>query len=62
MLGEQEPDADLIARNFIGQRLADRALQAFGIDRHRPPLLAGALHLDKLGRVSGVKRVEFFFA
>ncbi len=31
MLGQEKPNADLIARNFVGQRLADLSLQAFGI-------------------------------
>lgn len=62
MFGQQQPDADLIARNFIGQRLADLPLQAFGIGWQGTLLFASALGLNKLGRVGGIKGVEFFFA
>ena len=31
MLRQQEPDADLVAGDFLGQRLADLTLQAAGI-------------------------------
>jgi len=59
---EQEPNADLVARNLVGQHLADLSLQALGIGGRRALLFAGALGLDKLGRVGGIKGVEFFFA
>ena len=62
VLGQEKPDADLIARNFVGQHLADLPLQAFRIGGHRTLLFAGALGLDELGRVGGIKGVEFFFA
>ena len=62
VLGQQKPNADLIARNFVGQSLADPSLQAFGIGGDRTLLLAGALGLDELRRVGGIKGVEFFFA
>jgi hypothetical protein len=61
MLGQQEPNTDLIARDFVGQALADLALQTLGIGWQRALLFAGALSLDKLERISGIKRVEFFF-
>jgi hypothetical protein len=62
MLRQQEPDADLVAGDFLGQRLADLALQAAGIGGQGALFGAGALGLDKLRGIGGVKGVEFFFA
>ena len=62
VLWQQEPDADLIAGNFIGQELADPSLQALGISGCQALLLASALGLNELRRVGGIKGVEFFFA
>lgn len=62
VLGQQKPNADLIARNLVGQSLADLSLQAFGIGWERTLLFAGALGLDELRRVGRIKGVEFFFA
>jgi hypothetical protein len=62
VLGQQEPDADLIARNLIGQDLADLPLQALGIGWQGTLFFASALGLNKLGRVGGIKCGEFFFA
>jgi len=62
VLGQQEPDADLIAGNFICQHLANLPLQALGIRWQGTLFFASALGLDKLGRVGGIKGVEFFFA
>ena len=57
---QQQPNADLVARDFVGQCLANLPLQAFGIGGHRALFFAGALGLDKLGRVGGIKGAEFF--
>jgi hypothetical protein len=62
VFGQQQPNADLIAGNFVGQSLANLPLQAFGISRERTLFFTGALGLDELGWVGGVKGVEFFFA
>ena len=62
VFGQQQPDADLIAGNFVGQSLANLTLQASGIGFEGTLFFAGALGLDKLGRVGGIKGVEFFFA
>jgi hypothetical protein len=62
VLGQEQPDADLVAGDLVGQSLADLTFQAFGISRGRALFAAGALGLDKLGREGGVKGVEFFFA
>ncbi len=62
MLGQKKPNPDLIAGDPLGQSLADLALQASGIGREGALFFAGALGLDKLGWVGGLKGVEFFFA
>jgi hypothetical protein len=55
VLGQQQPNADLIARNFVGQCLADLSFQAFRVGGQRALFFAGALGLNKLGRVGGIK-------
>jgi hypothetical protein len=62
VFGQEQPNANLIARNLGGQQLADLALQTFGIGGRQALLMAGALGLNEAGRVGGIKRVEFFFA
>jgi hypothetical protein len=62
MLRDEQPQAELIARDFIGQQLAHVSLQAPGIDRFSPLFAASALGLDGAGRSFGIKLVEFFFA
>ena len=62
VLGQQQPNADLIARNFVGQCLADLSFQAFRVGGQRALFFAGALGLNELGRVGGIKGVEFFSA
>ena len=61
MLGDQKPQAQLIAGDFVRQQLADIALQAFRIDRFGALLAAGALGLDAGWRCLGIQLVEFFF-
>jgi hypothetical protein len=60
VIWQQEPDADLIAGNLVGQHLTDLSLQAFRIGRHGTLLFASALSLNKLRRVGGIKGIEFF--
>ena len=62
MFGRQQPQAQLIARNFIGQQLAHLPLQAFGISRFDPLFAAGALGLEATAWNFGIKLAEFFFA
>jgi hypothetical protein len=62
MLGSQEPNSDLVARNFVGQQLANFSLEAGRIARLKEFLTAGALRLDLLGCRSRARGVEFFFA
>jgi hypothetical protein len=60
MLGHQQPDADLISGNLVGEQLPDLLFEALGVGPFTTLLTAGALRLDKLGRVGGIKGVEFF--
>ena len=62
VLGEQQPDADLIAGDFIRQQLPHLPLQTGGVGGCGALLRYGSLHLDILGRMGRVKGVEFFFA
>ena len=62
MLRDQQPQAELIAGNLIGQQLAHLPLQAFGIGRFGALFAAGALGLDGSQWSLGIKGVEFFFA
>jgi hypothetical protein len=62
MFGQEQPNADLIARDLVGQQLTDLSLQTFGVGGCGTLLFTGALSLNKLGRVGGIKGVEFFFA
>ena len=61
MFGKQQPQAQWIARNFIGQPLARLPLQAFGISRFGPLFAAGALGLEATEWNFGIKLAEFFF-
>ena len=61
VFGQEQPHTNLIARNFVGQSLADLSFQAFGIGWNRASFFAGTLGLDELGRVGGIKGIEFFF-
>jgi hypothetical protein len=49
VFGGQKPDADLIAGDFVGEQLADLALEAGRIAGLDALLAAGALGLDGLG-------------
>ena len=60
--GQQEPDADLIAGNLVGQELADLMLQGLGVAGFVAPGALGALGRDESRGVGGIKGVEFFFA
>lgn len=62
MLGEQEPETDLVAGDLVGEQLAHLPFQALGVGRFAPTFAAGALGLDRPWRRFGVKGVEFFFA
>lgn len=62
MFGHQQPDADLIAGDAVGQQLTDPPLQALRVGRLTALPFGGALGEDgRAGRL-GVKGVEFFFA
>jgi hypothetical protein len=62
VLGQEQPNTELIAGDFVSQHLAILSFQAFGIGGGATLFLAGALGLHELGRVGGIKGVEFFFA
>ena len=62
MFRDEQPQAELIARDFIGQQLADVPLQAFGVGRFGALFAPGALGLDGGSRRLRIKFAEFFFA
>ena len=62
MLGCQEPDSDLVARNLVGQQLANFSLEAGRIARLKAFFTPGTLCLDLLECSSRATGVEFFFA
>ena len=62
MLRGQEPDADLVAGNLVGQQLANLPLKAGWIAGLSAQFAPGALGLDKLGCSFRATGVEFFFA
>jgi hypothetical protein len=62
VLGRQEPDPDLIARNLVGQQLANLPLKAGWTAGLGALFAPGALGLDELGSGFRVTGVEFFFA
>ena len=57
-----EPATGKTVAKFYSQPLAHLSLQAFGIRWKMALFTAGALGLNELWRVGGVKGVEFFFA
>jgi hypothetical protein len=58
----QQPDADLVAGDFVGEQLAHLPFQAGRVAGFEAAFAARALGLDLAGRRLGVKGVEFFFA
>ena len=62
MFGHQQPQAQQIARNFIGQELPDLSFHAGGVGGLDAGSSSGALGGQRRGRVLRVEDVEFFFA
>ena len=62
MLRRQEPDADLVAGNLVGQQLTNLPLKTGWIARLSAFFAPGALGLDVLGCGFRATGVEFFFA
>ncbi len=61
MLGDQQPKADQVATDFIGQQLAHAALETGGITRFGLGAFFGPTSLDGRFRV-GTIAMKFFFA
>ena len=62
MFRRQQPDADVITRDLIGQQLANLPLKAGRIARLKTSFAPSALCLDLLECSSRQTGVEFFFA
>jgi hypothetical protein len=60
MFGDQQPQSQEVAGNFIGQKLANLAFQTGGVGLFDALAFSGALHRQQGGRVFGVQRAEFF--
>jgi len=61
MFGDQEPQADEGARDFVGKQLADVSFQAQGISGFLFEPLFCAMSADRGNRRMRVRGVEFFF-
>jgi hypothetical protein len=62
VFGRQQPKADQIARDFIGQQLADAALDAEMIELFAPVFSESSMGLQLDDRALGMELIEFFFA
>jgi len=61
VFGRQEPEPDQIARDLIGQQLADAAFDAEMIELFAPVFSEGSMGLYLDDRALGMELVEFFF-
>ena len=61
VLGDQEPEAQEIARHLVGQELADAPSEGRRVGRDRANLLLGAEGLNRGRRAVGPVLIEFFF-
>lgn len=61
MFGNQKPEADEVAGDFVGQKLANAALNAEGIGLFAPVFLQGAIGVERGSPAKRVKLIEFFF-
>lgn len=61
MFGDQEPQTDEGARDFVGKQLADVTFQAQGISGFIFESLFCAIRADRWDRLIRVGGVEFFF-
>ncbi len=62
VFGCQQPEPDQIARNLIGQQLADAALDAEAIEFFAPVFSESSMGLQLDDRALGMELIEFFFA
>lgn len=61
MLGDQQPDADKVAQDFVAEQLSDGPFDAARISRFGPAGFFGALGINQLWLGNGERNVEFFF-
>ena len=61
VFGRQQPDADLVTGDLVGQQLPHLPFEAGGVAGLGAAFAAGALGLDLAWGRLGVKGVEFFF-
>lgn len=61
MFGRQQPETDQIARDLIGQQLANAAFDAEAIELFAPIFSQGPKGLQFHGRTLRVEQIEFFF-
>jgi hypothetical protein len=62
VLRRQQPEADQITGNLIGQELADAAFDAEVVELFPAVLADGSKGLQLQGGTLGVELIEFFFA
>ena len=62
MLGQEQPDSEQAAADFIGEALADLAFEAERLEAFESPPLAAVVAGDADRRLPRVQGVEFFFA
>lgn len=62
MLGDQQPQPDHVARDLVGQQVADVAFDGGRVCGFRPHCLFGALAVNRDGVAVGSIFEEFFFA
>ena len=61
MFWNQKPEADEVAGDFVGQKLANAPLNADGIGLFAPVFLEGAIGVERGSPAKGVELIEFFF-
>jgi len=62
VLGYEQPEADQVAGNLIGQELADAAFDAEVIELFPAIFADGSIGFQLHGGTLGVELIEFFFA
>ena len=62
MFGHQQPQAQQVARDFMGQELSNLPFRAAGVGPFEADSFSGALGGQSWRRVLGVEAVELFLA